>query len=94
MENRIFFIKTPCDKSGAPLKDVKFSYKKGDNFNHKAEWENLPKSVTGGKPYHYYPRGRVEVKRDKAIVYLNPQLNREEILTQIYTEFGLDGPSV
>lgn len=62
-------------------------------FNHKAEWQKLPKSLTGGKPYHYYPRGRVEVKRNKATVYLNPQLNREDVLVQIDKEFGLAGLS-
>ncbi len=89
IEDRLFCQKTRCDKSGAPLDTVEFSSKKGDNFNHKAEWKKLPKSVTGSRPYNYYPRGRVEVKRDKAVVYLNPQLNRDDILMKISDEFGL-----
>ena len=85
--------KVRCDENGAPLEHVEFTAKSGENFNHKAEWEKLPRSVTDGKPYNYYPRGRVEVKRSKATVYLNPQLNREDVRAQIKREFGLAGLS-
>ena len=53
----------------------------------------MPRSVTGGTPYNYYLRGRVEVKQSKATVYLNPQLNREDVKAQIEKEFGLKGLS-
>ncbi len=85
--------KVRCSDAGAPLEPVEFTAKSGENFNHKAEWEKLPRSVTGGKPYNYYPRGRVEVKQSKATVYLNPQLNREDVKAQIEKEFGLKGLS-
>ncbi len=89
VENGLFCRKIWCDRSGAPLEAPEFSSKKGDHFNHKAEWNKLPKTVTGRKPYNYYPRGRVEIRRDKAVIYLNPHLNQEEIISQINMEFGL-----
>lgn len=49
----------------------------------------MPKAITGGNPYNYYPRGRVEIKRNRATVYLNPMLNQEEIIKKITSEFGL-----
>ena len=82
-----------CDENGTPLEPVEFTAKSGENFNHKAEWEKLPRRITGGQPYNYYPCGRVEVKRSKATVYLNPQLNREDVKAQIGKEFGLKGLS-
>ena len=81
--------KVRCDSAGNPLESVDFTSKSGDNFNHKAEWQNMSKKITGGKPYNYYPRGRVEIKRNKATVYLNPVLNQEEIIAKILLEFDL-----
>ncbi len=64
------------------------------NNNHKRFWKTLPRTVTGGKPYNYYPRGRVELRREKlhrkkAIVYLHPQLCMPEIYGQIRKAFLL-----
>ena len=30
--------------------------------NHRLAWEKLPQAVTQGKPFDYYPRGRVELR--------------------------------
>lgn len=49
----------------------------------------MPNKITQGKPYNYYPRGRVEIKNGKATVYLNPALNTNEITQNIKAEFGL-----
>lgn len=40
-------------------------------FNHKRVWQTVERKVTNGKPYNYYPRGRVEIKNGKATVWLN-----------------------
>ena len=85
--------KVMCDSDGLPLEAVEFTSKSGDNFNHKAEWEKFSKKITDGNPYNYYPRGRVEIKRGKATVYLNPALNRPEVTRMIHSEFGLDALS-
>ena len=67
-------MEAKCNSDGVALEQVEYSSKSGNNLNHKAEWSKLPKSVTNGQPYKYYPRGRVEMKNHKAKVYLNPIL--------------------
>jgi len=62
---------------------------KGDTFNHQRMWETLPRKTTGGKPYNYYPRGRVVTKRDKAVIYLNPNISNELVINDITREFNL-----
>ena len=47
--------------------------------NHRRFWETLPHSLTGGMPYNYFPRGRVELRHGKAVVYLHPSLCTPEI---------------
>ena len=83
IDDRLLCRKVHCDENGTPLETAEFTSKSGDNFNHKAEWEKLSKKITGGNPYNYYPRGRVEIKRGKATVYLNPVLNRREVTREI-----------
>ena len=42
-----------CDADGVPTESfVDFSAKSGDNFNHKAEWERLSRSVTDGSSHY------------------------------------------
>lgn len=82
-------LKAACDKNGAlsePIPPGMLS-KSGKNFNHKNAWETLPKAVTGGKAYNYYPRGRVEIKNARVTVYAN--LYTEEIQKKIIEEFQL-----
>ena len=76
-----------CDENGNALEDVEYSSKSGENFNHKAEWAKLPRSVTGGHDFDYYPRGRVEIKNGKATLWIPPSL--ESAVEVIKTEFGL-----
>lgn len=67
----------------------KLNSKNKDNYNHKKTWQTLNKTVTGGKSFDYYPRGRVEIKHGKAIVYANPQLCNWLIMDWVMKEFGL-----
>ena len=82
-------VKTPCDENGSALCPVCYTSKSGDNFNHKAEWEKLNRSVTKGRAYNAYPRGRVEIKNGKVTVYANPELLREDIRLFIIQTFRL-----
>lgn len=68
--------------------------KKGDNYNHRLTWNDLPREFTDNKPYNYYPRGRVEIKNDVAKIFINPLLNDEEIIDYIKKEFGLNENSI
>ncbi|MBQ6677840.1 MAG: hypothetical protein IJM71_07315 [Clostridia bacterium] len=89
-ESGLVAVKVKCGSDGVGLEPAEYSSKSGENFNHKLEWNKLPQSVTGGKPYNWYPRGRVEIKGGKATVWLTPALNDEETVSIIKTEFDLD----
>ena len=53
--------------------------------------EHIDKSITEGHPYNYYPRGRVEIKNGKIIIFLNPDINKPSIIKEIAEKitFGL-----
>ena len=53
-------------------------------------WARLPKDVTQGKAFDYYPRGRVELRQGRAYLFLSPLLCREEVVLQVKDAFGLD----
>ncbi len=89
-ENGFLVIKVKCDRNGVGFEPAEYSSKSGENYNHKLEWKKLSRSVTGRKPYNWYPRGRVEIKNGKATVWLTPILNDEETVASIRSEFGLD----
>ena len=82
-------VSAACDKNGDSKEPVRFSSKSGNNFNHRPEWERLDRSITAGRPFNYYPRGRVEIKNGKATVFLNPAINKECIVYRIMDAFEL-----
>ena len=47
--------------------------------------------ITGSRPYHYFPRGRVEIRKGRITVYIPPSLFREDTLSVIFQEFELNG---
>lgn len=54
----------------------------------------MPRSITSRSPYNYYPRGRVEIGKNRATVYLNPVLNESKATEHIYREFGFDSGNI
>lgn len=82
-------VSAACDKNGDSKEPVRFSSKSGNNFNHRLEWERLDRSITAGRPFNYYPRGRVEIKNGKATVFLNPVINKECVVLRIMDAFEL-----
>lgn len=58
-EHKLFTVKVRCNEKGIALEPVVYSSKSGENFNHKVEWAKLPKEITNGNPYNYYPRGKL-----------------------------------
>lgn len=85
----LIVVSVKCDADGKSDRPIDFSSKSGQNFNHKAEWQKLSRSVTRGQPFNYYPRGRVEIKNRKATIYLNPDLNNTVVLNKIIENFEL-----
>ena len=57
--------------------------------NHRRFWKTLPHSLTGGMSYNYFPRGRVELRHGKAVVYLHPSLCTLGIDIRIRHAFSL-----
>lgn len=89
--NRIVSEKRLCDEFGnlIPNEEDGFLEEVWSN-NHKKIWSKLPRTVTQGKTYHYFPRGRVEIRRKRAIIFLNPCICYEEMIQRIKAEFQLD----
>lgn len=84
-DGEILAVKVLCDSVGNPLEPCVFSSKSGKNFNHKKEWESFHSPL----PYNYYPRGRVEITNNKAIVFLHTSLCTNSVKSTIAACFGL-----
>jgi hypothetical protein len=89
LNNDDYCITIPCDISGNPLSLIGLNAKSGTTYNHELTWKTLPPKLTHNKPYNYYPRGRVQIKNNKATVYLNPNINTDEIQQFIINKFNL-----
>ncbi len=90
-ENELFF-RIPVNSQGMidPLVDrMSLNSKNNDNYNHKRLWESLGSKVTHGKRFDHYPRGRVEISNEKAIVYASPYICTEDIIDWIKDKFNL-----
>lgn len=96
IDNQVVSEKKLCDEFGNLIPDEKEGVQAGGvqekawSNNHKKIWSKLPRKVTRGKSFHYFPRGRVEIRRKRAIIFLNPSLCYEEMLQKIKAEFRLD----
>ena len=93
---KLLCFSVPCDVYGNAIEtpDIPLNSKSGNSYNHKAMWESNVKNNRLHKPYNqndynYYPRGRVEISNNKAVIYLNPHINQEHILSDIKAAFGL-----
>ena len=92
--NEPYLFRIPVDPVGVPsfltlIPPLNSKY--GDNYNHKQTWETyVPAELRRGKPYNYYPRGRVEIKeKGKAKIFLNPDIATDEIIAYIAEKFKL-----
>lgn len=88
-EDYCFLI--PSDSNGNVINDLglDLNAKSGTTFNHERVWKSLDSNLTNNKPFNYYPRGRVQIVNNKAVVYLNPNINFDEVQKFIEDEFNL-----
>ncbi len=89
--NGNYCFKIPCNQDGISS-NIDFSFgvaKSGDTYNHQATWGKLPRALTNGKPYNYYPRGRVEIRNGVARIFLNGNINNDDIIDFLKREFNL-----
>ncbi len=94
VEDEFICVSVECDADGTATEPVTYSSKSGDNFNHRLEREKIPRSVTRGKAFDYYPRGRVEVKNGRATLWIAPSFNNESDIKRIKSLFGLGESTV
>ena len=88
--NRAYAL-IPCDYNGVPVGDTEFNSKNQYNLNHELTWKSFSSEITNNRPYNYYPRGRVEIRKGgKAIIFMNPQIITPEIVEWVIKVFELD----
>lgn len=91
IDGKVVSKKVRCDEFGDMIIDEDREYPAEIwSNNHKKIWFTLPRTVTQGKAYNYFPRGRVEIRNKKAIIFLNPCLCYEEMIRKIKMEFRLE----
>ena len=91
----------PCDVYGNIIgtPEIPLNAKSGKTYNHRKLWESQIQKDPAHKPYNkkwysYYPRGRVDIANNRATIYLNPLINKEEIVFEIKQKFGLIEPNI
>ena len=65
------------------------SAKSSGNYNHKKVWDSLPKRITAGKSFDYFPRGRVEINLGTAIIFHSPYIPQDELKKWLIEKFNL-----
>lgn len=88
------YFKIPCDTNGSIIDSdfkipLSMSSKGNDNYNHKNVWNSLSRKKTGGKPFDYYPRGRIEIRNGTAVIYLSPYIPHDELREWLVDKFNL-----
>jgi len=90
-------FRLPCDEYGnlTDTPELPPNSRKGKTYNHKLTWEAVVRNDSTHNPYNkkaydYYPRGRIDISNNKAIIYINPHLNRDDIINDIKRRFGLN----
>lgn len=89
IEDTGIFLDIPCTSDGNALDNNGLNSKNGTTYNHERTWPLLGTSITGGKPYNYYPRGRVEISNGKATIFANPHIASDELLKWCVDKFNL-----
>ena len=87
--NKDYCFTIPCNSEGVPNSTDGLNSKNGETYNHQKYWALLNKRYTHNKPFNYYPRGRVEINRGKATIYLNPNIANDKVLNFITQQFQL-----
>lgn len=87
------YFQIPCDSDGNVSPDfnipTQMSSKGTDNYNHKNVWNSLPKKLTYGYDFNYYPRGRIEINRGVATIYASPHIPSEDLMSWLIDKFNL-----
>ena len=89
INNSGIFLDIPCNADGTPQDSSYLNAKTGTTYNHERTWQLLDNKITDGKPFNYYPRGRVEIANGKATIFANPNIVGEELVNWCTEKFHL-----
>ena len=94
-------FKIPCEPCGNSSGDLPLGMnsKNGLTYNHKKTWAESVRNNNvffpyNKKEYDWYPRGRVEISNNKAVVFTNPNIGGNEFIDKIKSEFGLSSCNI
>lgn len=88
--NTAYCFTIPCTPDGINTGDTShLDAKSGTTYNHEKLWSRLPPELTHNMPFDHYPRGRVQIRNGKAVIFLNPNIATEEVKDFIVGEFHL-----
>lgn len=86
-------LTVPHNYDGYSVRALQFNSKKGTSFTHKDTWYQLVQHRRDLRRYswNYFPRGRVEIKNNKAHIFVNPNIIKYDFYKQrIIEEFHLE----
>ena len=83
----MIIVSATCDTNGVFTESISQEYlsKNGAEFNHRRVWESLHYN----KNFDYYPRGRVQIRNGKAMIFCSPHICTNHIIDEIMQKFGL-----
>lgn len=90
IEDSIIYFDIPCDTNGNATTDFISNAKSRTTYNHENTWKTLSNKITEGKPYNYFPRGRVEIANNKATIYCSPYIYGEKLKKVLIYLFNLN----
>jgi len=92
-EAELIALVIPHNFNGYSIGGLQFNSKKGTSFTHKATWYKLVQFRKDLRRYqwNYFPRGRIEIKKNKALIFVNPNILKFDLYKQrIVQEFHLE----
>ena len=98
-ETELLAVAVPCveGREEALPEGCVFNSRKGDAFTHRKTWAMLTgkRRELRGYDWNYFPRGRVEIRRGKAVIFMNPRiLSCENFQEKLVERFHLEGMEV
>ena len=95
-ETELLAVAVPCGegREEALPEGCVFNSRKGDAFTHRKTWAMLTEKRRDLRRYdwNYFPRGRVEIRRGKAVIFMNPCiLSCENFQEKLVERFHLEG---
>lgn len=101
-ESELLALPVPCKEGGAGEawdlpEGFAYNSRRGDAFTHKKTWAMLTEKRRELRRYawNYFPRGRVEIRHGKAVIFMNPGiLSCENFQEKLVKRFHLEGMKV